>query len=74
MNFFNVFFIVCLIAPLFFFSDMARWQQIGYAIGAVTWLVNVLLVGSGLLGALAFIILFVSCVQLIVEHFPFRAG
>lgn len=73
MSYFNVFLMSALIAPLFFFSDMARWQKIGYAIGAVTCLVNAFLVGSGLLGLLAFVILFVSCVQLIVEHFPFRA-
>jgi hypothetical protein len=74
VNFFNVFFMACLIGPLFFFGDMARWQQIGYISGSALWLLNSFAIGSGILGFIAFVVLFASCIQVVVEHFPFRAG
>ena len=74
MGFFNIFFMACLIAPLFFFGDMERWQQMGYIGGSVIWLLNSFVIGSGILGGIAFVVLFVSCIQIVVEHFPFRAG
>jgi hypothetical protein len=64
VTFFDVFFLMCLIAPPFFFAEMRRWQQIAYLIGAGTWLVDILLLDSGWLSFLASIILFVSCVPL----------
>ena len=72
LNIFNVFFFLALIAPLFLFSELERWQRIGYILGASVWLVNLLLVGSGYLVALAFLILAVSCAKLIIEIFPIR--
>ncbi len=74
LGFFNIFFMACLIGPLFFFWDMARWQQIGYVSGSCLWLLNAFVVGSGILGIVALVVLFVSCIQVVVEHFPLRAG
>jgi len=69
-----MFFMTCLIAPLFFFHDMEPWQKIGYLLGSVLWLLNFFLIGSGTVAFIAFVVLFVSCIQIVVEHFPFRAG
>ncbi len=74
LGFFNVFFMACLIGPLFFFGEMARWQQAGYIAGSALWILNAFVVGSGILGLIAFVVLAVSCIQVVVEHFPFRAG
>jgi hypothetical protein len=72
MNIINIAFILCLIAPLFFFGEMASWQRIGYICGVVVWLANSLLIGSMILGVIAFFMLLVSSIQILVEHFPIR--
>ena len=74
LNFVNVFFTICLIGPLFLFREMARWQQIGYIAGSAMWLLNMFVIGDTALGVVAFVVLAVSCVQVVVEYFPFRAG
>ena len=74
LNFVNVFFLMCLVGPLFLFREMARWQQTGYIVGVILYLLNLFVIGSGVLGGVAIVVLFISCVQVVVEYFPFRAG
>ena len=69
INIFNVFFFLCLIAPPFLFNELEKWQKIGYMIGAGLWLIN-LFVGNGLLFIIAFLVLAISCIQLICGVFP----
>lgn len=72
LNILNVFFVLCLAAPLFFFSELERWQKLGYIIGAAIWLINLLLIGNGVVLLIAYIVLAASCARLVVEHFPIR--
>ncbi len=72
INILNVAVILAIIAPLFLFSELARWQKIGYVIGTVLWLTNLMFVGSFGLGTVAVLVLLVSCAQLICDYFPIR--
>ena len=72
LNIFNVFFALALIAPLFAFDELERWQRIGYLAGAALCLVNLLFIGSAIALGIAYVVLAVSCAKLIVDHFPIR--
>jgi Na+/glutamate symporter len=72
INIFNIIFALLVFAPLFLLNELERWQKIGYVVGVVLWLSNLLFVGSLALGIIAFLVLFISCVRLIVDHFPIR--
>ncbi len=64
--------LLAIIAPLFLFNELARWQKIGYVVGTGLWLTNLFFIGSFGLGLIAVVVLLVSCVQLLCEYFPFR--
>lgn len=72
MNRYSVYLIACFIVPVFFYSELERWQQYGCVFAAVLWLINIAFVGSPILEILAYVILFISCLQLLVEFFPLR--
>ncbi|MFW6158454.1 MAG: hypothetical protein ACOC8E_03765 [Planctomycetota bacterium] len=74
LSFFNVLFMACLIGPFFLFSEMARWQRIGYVSGCALWVWNSFVIGSGVLGLVALITIVISAIQVVAEYFPFRAG
>ncbi len=71
INIFQIVVTLALVAPLFLFGELARWQKIGYLLGAALWIAN-LFVGSFALGAVGLVILLVSCAKLITDHFPIR--
>jgi len=74
MSFFDILIALLIISPAFFLGDMARWQRIGYVTGAGIWLLNLLFIGSGAIWAVSLFILFISCIEVIIKHFPIRAG
>ena len=72
MNIIAIVVALALLAVPFFFCQMERWQVCGYWIGLGLYLANIVVLHSLLLGVVAFIVLVVSCIQVIVENFPIR--
>ena len=68
------FYIGAVIGTLFVFSEMERWQKIGYGIGVLIGLVNFLAISSWTLAAVADVVLLISCVQAWTEYFNLRSG